>query len=179
VTTGTTLKEAVVLPYRIRRSAAAQTVPVGGSESYRLGAIVAYFPWRGLALSLALMVSWPWAAYILRLDGRTADLGVWVSLLLGLSACASELLFRRDRLTQSGLEGRSGILGRKIQVPSYEAIESVAVELPGRGSRFDVGDVVIRTAAGTRRLTAVLEPHTIKAALDLQRSALDRIRPDA
>ena len=113
------LPEGVALPYRIRRSATAQAVPVGRSESYRLGAIAAYFPWHGLAVTTLLLAGWGFLSLLLPISDQASGLGFCGSLVLGLAACSSELSFRRDRLTATGLERRAGQLGRRLELIRY------------------------------------------------------------
>jgi hypothetical protein len=159
--------EPVVLPYGIRRSGAALAVPLGGSEAFRFEAGVEYFPWRGFALTLFLVGLWSFA--MKALDGPGLEWSWIPALLLGLVSCVAELVNRRDRLTATGIERRSGILGRRHRLIPYRAIELVKVESPGRGSRFDVGTVVLRTHEGQERLVAIVSPHEVARIIELRR----------
>lgn len=165
----TALTELTVLPYGIRRSAAAWAIPLGGSESFRFDAGVTYFPWRGLALTLLLIGLWSFA--MMCLDGLGLEWSWAAALLLGLGSCASEVAHRRDRLTTEGIERRSGILGRRRKLIPYRAVELVKVEEPGRDSEFDVGTVVIRTTGGQERLVAIDSPHEVARIIEMQRKA--------
>lgn len=159
--------EPVVLPYRIRRSGAAWAVPLGGSEAFRFDAGVEYFPWRGFALTLFLVGLWYFA--MKALDGLGHEWSWIPALLLGLVSCVAELVNRSDRLTTAGIERRSGILGRRRKLIPYRAIELVKVEEPGRGSRFDVGTVVLRTRDAQERLVAIVAPHEVARIIGMNR----------
>ena len=153
-----------VLPYTVRRSIAATAMPLGGSEIFRFEAIASHFPWRGFAVALMLFggwalalrqVWWPWL--------ESAWIGV---LLLGLTACFSELAFRRDRLTADGIERRSGLFGRKRTLVPYRNVESVTVERPGRGSAWDVGTVTVLLSGNAIRLIGIAEPNEVASIIE-------------
>lgn len=162
--------ESTVLPYGIRRSGAAMAGPVGGSESFRFDAIVEYLPWRGIALTLLLLGLWSVA--LLNLDWPGLEWTWIIVLLLGLAGCVSESVHRRDRLTQEGIERQSGLFGLRRRLVPYRQIEFVRIEEPGRGSRFDVGTVVVRANGRHERLVAILAPHEVARIIERARKAM-------
>jgi hypothetical protein len=167
----------LVFPYLVRRSAAAMATRLGGSEFFRFDAIVEYFPWRGLAVTLALLATW--AATILVLGWHQPE-SAWVAALaLGCAACASESLHRRDRLLPEGIERRSGILGGRVRLVPYGSIEYVTVQEPGRGSRVDVGTIVIRAIGDAHRLVAVCAPYEVADFIQKAREAARASRQTA
>jgi hypothetical protein len=162
--------ESIVLPYVVRRSGAALVVPVGGSESLRFDAMIEYFPWRGLALTVVLLSLWSIA--LLRLDWPGLEWAWIVSLVVGLGACVSELASKRDRITREGIERRSGLFGLRRKLVTYGEIEFVKVEEPGRGSRFDVGTLVIRLSGGHERLVAIAAPYEVARIIEQGRKSV-------
>jgi hypothetical protein len=171
----TRTREPVVLPYTIRRSGAAMAVPVGGSEFLRFDALLEYFPWRGAAVALGLLGLWSVAA--LRLAWPWLEWAWIAALILGLGACISEGLHRRDRLTSEGIERRSGLFGRRRRSVPYRSVESVKVELPRRGSIFDVGTLVLRADGRDLRLVAIVAPHEVARLIEQARTAVKHASP--
>jgi hypothetical protein len=132
--------------------------------------MIEYFPWRGLALTVFLLGLWSLA--LLKLDWPGVEWAWIVSLVVGFGACVSELASKRDRITREGIERRSGLLGLRRRLVSYREIEFVEVEEPGRGSRFDVGTLVIRVSGGHERLVAIVEPHEVARIIEQGRKSV-------
>ena len=166
--------EDLVFPYLVRRSAAALTARLGGSEFFRFDAIVEYFPWRGLAVTLVLLATW--AATTLILDWYKLEFAWGVALALGCAACASECLYRRDRLLPEGIERRSGLFGGRVRLVPYSSIEHLTVEEPGRGSRVDVGTIVVRVPGRHHRLVAVCAPYEVADFIERAREVVHASR---
>lgn len=154
----------IAFPYQIRRSGMAMAAPLGGSEASRGDAILEYLPWRGLSIAAMALASWALVAR--EVSWSWLEWGWLLALTLGLAACLAEGFHRRDGLTEAGLEGRSGILGRRRVLVPYNAIELVTVHEPGRGSSFDVGTVIVRSRAGTHRLVGIAEPYKVAEAIE-------------
>jgi hypothetical protein len=154
----------VVLPYTVRRSNAAMAIPLGWSQTFRFEAIGEYFPWRGFAVALMLFVGW---SLVLRYVEWPWLEWAWIGvLLLGLAACSSELVFRRDRLITDGIERRSGLFGRSRLLVPYRMVERVTVEHPGRGSRWDVGTVEVLLSGKAIRLVGIAAPNEVASIIE-------------
>jgi membrane protein YdbS with pleckstrin-like domain len=171
------MKEELAFPYTISRSGKAQAMPLGASEVFRFDAVIEYLPWRGLALTLFFLSTWYAVAW--RSGWRGLEWAWIAALALGLIACIAESAFRRDRLLPEGLERRSGLLGRRIRLVPYESIQSVTVQEPGKGSRFDVGTVVLRVDGGEHRLVAVCAPNEVADIIETERKAVRTARRSA
>jgi hypothetical protein len=132
--------------------------------------MVEYFPWRGLALTVVLLSLWSLA--LLKLEWPGLEWAWIVSLVLGLGACVSELASKRDCITREGIERRSGLFGLRQRLVTYREIEFVKVEEPGRGSRFDVGTLVIRVSGRQERLVAIVAPHEVARIIEQGRKSV-------
>lgn len=163
------MEESPALPHTIRRSGMAMSAPLGGSELYRARAILEYFPWRGAAVSIMLLASWSLASLLL--DWPSVEFGWVAALTAGVTACVLEGVNRCDRLTAEGIERQSGLFGRKRALLPYHTVESVKVEIPGRGSSLDVGTVVIQANGQQVRLVAIVAPYEVARIIEQQRQA--------
>lgn len=67
---------------------------------------------------------------------------------------------------------------RRKLVP-YRESELVRVEEPGRGSRFDVGTVVLRVSGGQERLVAIVAPHEVARIIEQGRKAVANVQRSA
>ena len=161
---------AVSLPLTIRYSQLAVHGALDLSGFHGFHSFVRRFPWLGLAVTVALLVTWYQVST--RLRAPVVE-WLWVPIfVLGLLFCALQTLLRSDRLTAAGVERRTWLLVRRVKLIPYRAIEAVEVDYPRFGPLVDVGDLIVHVRGDSHLFIGIRDPREIAAAIEhLRRSA--------